>query len=192
MNIKEFIEEYLKMSRYVALGTMDGILAVMGGTLAASGVSVTGGVEISNFIVGLTGLSVGIALALSNAFGSFIGERAEESRTLRELEEKMMLNEGELDDTLIHQQAKRRIYMSMFTHGFSSFIGAFVPVVPFLIIGDRITALVTTLVACFIALVALGIYLGRVSRESLLKTSVEIVIIGIAISIISFLIGGSH
>ena len=192
MNIKEFIEEYLKMSRYVALGTMDGILAVMGGTLAASGVSAAGGVEISNFVVGLTGLSVGIALAMSNAFGSFIGERAEESRTLRELEEKMMLNEGELDDTLIHRQAKRRIYMSMFTHGFSSFIGAFVPVVPFLIIGDRMTALVTTLVACFIALVALGIYLGRVSRESLLKTSIEIVIIGIAISVISFLIGGSH
>lgn len=192
MNIKEFIEEYLKMSRYVALGTMDGILAVMGVTLAASGVSAASGAEISNFVIGLTGLSGGIALAMSNAFGSFIGERAEESRTLRELEEKMMLNEGELDDTLIHQQAKRRIYMSMFTHGFSSFIGAFVPVVPFLIIGDRTVALVTTLVACFIALVVLGIYLGRVSRESLLRTSVEIVIIGIVISAISFLIGGSH
>lgn len=192
MNIKEFIEEYLKMSRYVALGTMDGILAVMGVTLAASGVSAVSGAEISNFVVGLTGLSGGIALAMSNAFGSFIGERAEEARTLRELEDKMMLNEGELDDTLIHQQAKKRIYMSMFTHGFSSFIGAFVPVVPFLLIEDRITALITTLAACFIALVALGIYLGRVSRESLLKTSVEIVLIGIAITVISFLIGGSH
>lgn len=192
MNIKEFIEEYLKMSRYVALGTMDGILAVMGVTLAASGVATAGGIQIENFVIGLTGLSGGIALAMSNAFGSFIGERAEEARTLRELEEKMMLNEGGLDDTLIHQQAKRRIYMSMFTHGFSSFLGAFVPVVPFLIIGDRMTALATTLVACFIALVALGIYLGRVSRESLLRTSVEIVIIGIVISAISFLIGGSH
>jgi predicted membrane protein (TIGR00267 family) len=192
MNIKEFIEEYLKMSRYVALGTLDGILAVMGVTLAASGVSAAGGVEISNFVIGLTGLSGGIALAMSNAFGSFIGERAEESRTLRELEEKMMLNEGELDDTLIHQQAKRRIYMSMFTHGFSSFVGSFVPVVPFLLIASRTTALITTLVACFIALVALGIYLGRVSRESLLKTSVEIVIIGILISVVSLLIGGTH
>ncbi|WP_414469391.1 TIGR00267 family protein [Methanobacterium sp. ACI-7] len=192
MSIKEFIEEYLKMSRYVALGTMDGILAVMGVTLAASGIAAAGGVEIGNFVIGLTGLSGGIALAMSNAFGSFIGERAEESRTLRELEEKMMLKEGELDDTLIHQQAKQRIYMSMFTHGFSSFIGAFVPVVPFLLIPDRMTALITTLVACFIALVILGIYLGRVSRESLFKTSLEIVIIGVVISAISFLIGGSH
>ena len=39
MNIREFISEYFKMSRYVALGTMDGILAVMGVTLAASGVA---------------------------------------------------------------------------------------------------------------------------------------------------------
>lgn len=192
MNIKEFIEEYFKMSRYVALGTLDGILAVMAVTLAAASVSTASGVGISNFAVGLTGLSVGIALGMSNAFGSFIGERAEESRTLRELEEKMMLNEGELDDTLIHQQAKKRIYMSMFTHGFSSFMGSFVPVLPFLLIADRTTALIATLVACFIALISLGIYLGKVSRESLLKTAVEIVVIGAVIGIISFLIGGSH
>lgn len=180
------------MSRYVALGSLDGILAVMGVTLAASGVATAGGLEISNFAIGLTGLSGGIALALSNAFGSFIGERAEEARTLRELEEKMMLNEGELDETIIHQQAKRRIYMSMFTHGFSSFIGAFVPVVPFLVIGDRMTATFATVGFCFTALIVLGIYLGRVSRESLLKTSIEIVLIGILISVVSFIIGGSH
>lgn len=192
MNIREFIEEYFKMSRYVALGTLDGILAVMGVTLAASGVAAAGGVAIENYVIGLTGLSGGIALSMSNAFGSFIGERAEESRTLRELEDKMMLSEGELDDTIIHKQAKRRIYMSMFTHGFSSFIGSFVPVLPFLLIADRMTALLTTLSACFIALIILGIYLGRVSRESLLKTAVEIVIIGVLISAVSYLIGGSH
>ncbi|HMK54877.1 MAG TPA: TIGR00267 family protein [Methanobacteriaceae archaeon] len=192
MNIREFIEEYLKMSRYVALGTMDGILAVMGVTLAASGVATAAGGEIHNYVIGLTGLSGGIALAMSNAFGSFIGERAEEVRTIRELEQKMMLEEGKLDDTHIHQVAKRRIYMSMFTHGFSSFIGSFVPVLPFLIIADRLTAVIWTISLCFMALVVLGVYLGKVSRESLLKTSLEIIAIGILISVVSFLIGGSH
>ena len=52
MNIREFIEEYFKMSRYVALGTMDGILAVMGVTLTASGVAGAAGIEISNFCCG--------------------------------------------------------------------------------------------------------------------------------------------
>lgn len=192
MNIRKFIHEYINMSRYIALGTLDGILAVMGVTLAASGVAGAGGLEIPNYIIGLTGLSGGIALAMSNAFGSFIGERAEEVRSIRELEQKMMLDEGKLDDTLIHQQAKKRVFMSMFTHGFSSFIGSFVPVIPFLLIASRFTATITTVVLCFIALVILGIYLGRVSRESLLRTSIEIVLIGILISVVSFLIGGSH
>ncbi|MCK9151722.1 TIGR00267 family protein [Methanobacterium alcaliphilum] len=192
MNIREFIHEYFKMSRYVALGTMDGILAVMGVTLTASGVAGMGGAEISNYLIGLTGLSGGIALAMSNAFGSFIGERAEETRTMRDLEKKMVLEEGQLDDTIIHKEAKRRIYMSMFTHGFSSFIGAFVPVLPFLLIASRMTATWVTVILCFIALILLGIYLGKVSRESLFKTSVEIVAIGVLISLVSFLIGGSH
>jgi len=192
MNIREFIQEYLKMSRYVALGSLDGILAVMGVTLAASGVAGAGGFEIPNYVIGLTGLSGGIALAMSNAFGSFIGERAEEVRTIRELEKKMVMEEGSLDDTLIHKQAKRRIYMSMFTHGFSSFIGAFVPVLPFLLIEDRIIAIFATVALSFAALIILGIYLGKVSRESLIKTSIEIVGIGIFISLVSYLIGGGH
>lgn len=192
MNIRGFISEYINMSRYIALGTLDGVLAVMGVTLAASGVAGVGGIEIPNVVIGLTGLSGGIALAMSNAFGSFIGERAEEVRSIRELEQKMMLDEGKLDDTLIHHQAKRRIYMSMFTHGFSSFIGSFVPVVPFLFLADRSSAIITTIVFCFIALVMLGIYLSRVSREKLVKVCIEIVLIGVLISVVSFLIGGSH
>ncbi len=191
-NIKKFIHDYFNMSRYIALGTLDGILAVMGVTLAASGVAGAGGLEISNFAISLTGLSGGIALALSNSFGSFIGERAEESRTLRELEDKMMLKEGELDETIIHKQAKRRVYLSMFTHGFSSFIGSFVPVVPFFVIADRMTATITTVAFSFTALIVLGIYLGKVSRESLLRTSTEIVLIGLLIITVSFIIGGSH
>jgi predicted membrane protein (TIGR00267 family) len=110
MNIREFIEEYFKMSRYVALGTMDGILAVMGVTLTASGVAGAAGVEITNFAVGLTGLAGGIALAMSNAFGSFIGERAEEVRTIRELEQKMMLEEGKLDDTPFTSRPKTYLH----------------------------------------------------------------------------------
>jgi len=192
MSIREFIQEYLKMSRYVALGTLDGILAVMGVTLAASGVASAGGVAIPNYVIGLTGLSGGIALALSNAFGSFIGERAEEARNLRELEQKMVIGEGALDDTVIHKQAKKRVYMSMFVHGFSSFIGSFVPVLPFILIASRMTAIFTTIGLCFIALVILGVYLGKVSRESLLKTSVEIVLIGVLIGVVSFVIGGGH
>jgi len=104
----------------------------------------------------------------------------------------MMLDEGKLDDTVIHDRAKRRVYMSMFTHGFSSFIGSFVPVVPFLLLADRTSAVITTVVFCFIALIILGLYLARVSRENILKICIEIVLIGVLISVVSFFIGGGH
>ncbi|MDI9617481.1 TIGR00267 family protein [Methanothermobacter sp.] len=192
MDIREFLHEYINMSRYVALGTLDGILAVMGVTLTASGVAGAGGLSVENHLIALTGLSGGVALAMSNAFGSFIGERAEETRTMRELEKKMMMDEGKLDDTIIHQQARRRVYMSMFTHGFSSFLGSFVPVLPFLVISERTTATIVTVVLCLAALLVLGIYLGRVSRENIYKTSLEVVVIGILIGLVSIFLGGSH
>ncbi|AAB85067.1 MULTISPECIES: TIGR00267 family protein [Methanothermobacter] len=192
MDIRGFLHEYINMSRYVALGTLDGILAVMGVTLTASGVAGAGGLSVDNYLIALTGLSGGVALAMSNAFGSFIGERAEETRTMRELERKMMMDEGKLDDTIIHQQARRRVYMSMFTHGFSSFMGSFVPVLPFLVIADRMTATIVTVLLCLIALLVLGVYLGRVSRENILRTSLEVVVIGVLIGVVSLLLGGSH
>jgi len=192
MDVRGFIHEYINMSRYVALGTLDGILAVMGVTLTASGVAGAGGLSMDNYLIALTGLSGGVALAMSNAFGSFIGERAEETRTMRELERKMMMDEGKLDDTIIHQQARRRVYMSMFTHGFSSFLGSFVPVLPFLLIDDRLTATIVTLLLCLIALLILGVYLGRVSRENILRTSLEVVVIGVLIGVVSLLLGGPH
>ncbi|MFB2623998.1 TIGR00267 family protein [Methanothermobacter marburgensis] len=192
MDIREFLHEYINMSRYVALGTLDGILAVMGVTLTASGVAGAGGLSVDNHLIALTGLSGGVALAMSNAFGSFIGERAEETRTMRELERKMMIDEGKLDDTIIHQQARRRVYMSMFTHGFSSFLGSFVPVLPFLVISERMTATIVTVVLCLAALLVLGVYLGRVSRENIYRTSLEVVVIGILIGLVSIFLGGSH
>ena len=192
MDIREFLHEYINMSRYVALGTLDGILAVMGVTLTASGVAGAGGLSVDNHLIALTGLSGGVALAMSNAFGSFIGERAEETRTMRELERKMMMDEGKLDDTIIHQQARRRVYMSMFTHGFSSFLGSFVPVLPFLVISERLTATIVTVVLCLAALLVLGVYLGRVSRENIYRTSLEVVVIGILIGLVSIFLGGSH
>jgi len=43
-----------------------------------------------------------------------------------------------------------------------------------------------------IALAILGVYLGRISRENIFKTSIEIVAIGIMISLISMFLGRSH
>ena len=136
ITLKQIIKDYIELSRYVALGSLDGILTVLSISLTAAVVGITGGTTVNPLTVGLTGLSGGIAIALSNGFGSYVGEQAEEGKVIRELESKMLLEERTLDDTLIHQQAKYRVFMSMLTHGSASFMGSFIPSIPFFIFSD--------------------------------------------------------
>ena len=188
---KQFIKDYIAMSRYIALGSLDGILTVMSISLTAAVAAIAGG-HANPVTVGLTGLSGGIALALSNGFGSYIGEHAEEEKDMRTLENKMLLNHKQLNDTIIEEKAKYRVRLSMITHGSSSFLGSFIPSIPFFILPDIYSAIAGTLIICFVLLIILGSYLGHISKESMKKTAGQIVAVGILIVIISYLMGGGH
>ncbi|WP_455644723.1 TIGR00267 family protein [Methanosphaera sp.] len=190
ITLKQIIKDYIEMSRYLALGSLDGILTVMSISLTAALMGIASGGNVNTMTVGLTGLSGGIAIALSNGYGSYVGEHAEEGKYIRDLESKMLLEERSLDDTIIHQEAKYRVFMSMLTHGSASFMGSFIPSIPFFLISDIYTALATTLIICFFMLAVLGAYLGKISKESMVKTAVQIICVGIVIVVISFLIGG--
>lgn len=192
VTLKKIVKDYIELSRYVALGSLDGILTVLSISLTAAIVGLSSGGNVNPWTVGLTGLSGGIAIALSNGFGSYVGEHAEEGKLIRELENQMILKERKLDDTVIHQQAKYRVFMSMLTHGSASFMGSFIPSIPFFIFSDIYTALTATLIICFVMLVILGCYLGKISQESMAKTAFKIISVGVLIVIISYLMGGGH
>ena len=185
VTLKKIIKDYIELSRYVALGSLDGILTVLSISLTAAVVGLSSGGNVNPWTVGLTGLSGGIAIALSNGFGSYVGEHAEEGKLIRELENQMILKERKLDDTVIHQQAKYRVFMSMLTHGSASFMGSFIPSIPFFIFSDIYTALTATLIVCFSMMIILGCYLGRISKESMTKTTLKIISVGVLIVIIS-------
>lgn len=192
VTLKQVIKDYIAMSRYVALGSLDGILTVLSISLTAALMAMSSGGTADPATVGLTGLSGGIAIALSNGFGSYVGEEAEEGKVIRDLENRMMLDERQLDDTIIHEQARYRVYMSMLTHGSASFMGSFIPSIPFFIFSDIYTALTATLIVCFVMLLVLGCYLGKISKESMSKTALKIISVGVLIVIISYLLGGGH
>ena len=70
VTLKQIVKDYIELSRYVALGSLDGILTVLSISLTAAIVGITSGATVHPLSVGLTGLSGGIAIALSNGFGS--------------------------------------------------------------------------------------------------------------------------
>ena len=192
ITFKKVLQDYIALSRYVALGSLDGILTVLSISLTATLMGISTGGNVNPWAVGLTGLSGGIAIALSNGFGSYVGEHAEEGKIIRDLESQMILKERKLDDTVIHEQAKYRVFMSMLTHGSASFLGSFIPSIPFFIFSDIYTAIIATLIVCFVMLTVLGCYLGKIAKESMSKTAIEIIGVGILIVIISYLMGGGH
>ncbi|MBQ6219150.1 MAG: TIGR00267 family protein [Methanosphaera sp.] len=192
ITLRQVIRDYVELSRYVALGSLDGILTVLSISLTAAIMGISTGGNVNTMAVGLTGLSGGIAIALSNGFGSYVGEHAEEGKTIRELENTMLLKERKLDDTVIHEQAKYRVFMSMLTHGSASFLGSFIPSIPFFIFTDIFTAITATLIVSFTMLIILGCYLGKIAKESMSKTAIEIIGVGVLIVIISYLMGGGH
>ncbi len=192
ITLKKIIKDYIELSRYVALGSLDGILTVLSISLTAALMGISTGGNVNPMTVGLTGLSGGIAIALSNGFGSYVGEHAEEGKIIRDLESQMILKERKLDDTVIHEQAKYRVFMSMLTHGSASFFGSFIPSIPFFLFGDIYSAITATLIVCFVMLTILGCYLGKIAKESMSKTAIEIIGVGVLIVIISYLMGGGH
>jgi len=187
LSLGEVVREALGSGRYLALGSMDGVLASLGAVL---GTSASGSADAAM----TAGLSVAVALAMSNGFGSYLGERVEELRELRELERKMVVPEGGLNGTLVHKLARLRIYASVVSHGGSSFVAALVPVVPFLILGDARMAAEVSMAVSGAFLFLLGVYLGRTCGESgfrLILRGLETLAVGVLVGLITHIVGAS-
>ncbi len=165
--------------RYLILGTIDGLLAVLGIIIGLAAATTN-----TEFIV-RAALGGGIALCLTNGIGSYLAETAVEYGRISSVEHAML---EDLRDTHIEKQAKRKIIRDSITHGGASLIGSIIPVLPFLIIRDGIGVYISV-VLCGIVLVVLGLYSGHVSGQSYVKSVVRMIGLGATIVIVCSLLG---
>jgi len=165
--------------RYLILGTIDGLLAVLGIIIGLA--AATNDTE----IIVKAALGGGIALCLTNGIGSYLAESAVEYGRISSVERAMLEN---LRDTHIEKQAKRKILRDSFVHGGASFIGSIIPILPFLIIHDGISVY-ASIVLCGIVLVGLGLYSGYVSSQGYIKSVIRMIGLGATIVIVCSLLG---
>lgn len=165
--------------RYLILGTIDGLLAVLGIIIGLS--AATSNTD----IIVKAALGGGIALCLTNGVGSYLAETAVEYGRISSVEKAMLET---LRDTHIEKQAKRKIKRDSIIHGGASFVGSLIPVIPFLFIHDGI-AVYVAIVLCGIVLVCLGLYSGYVSGQSYIKSIVRMISLGALIVIVCSLLG---
>lgn len=165
--------------RYLILGTIDGLLAVLGIIIGLSTATTN-----AEFII-KAALGGGIALCLTNGIGSYLAETAVEYGRITTVEKAML---EDLRDTHIEKAARRKIIRDSIIHGGMSLIGSIIPVLPFLVIADG-NAVYASIVLCGIVLVGLGLYSGYVSSQSYIKSVVRMIGLGAAIVIVSSLLG---
>lgn len=165
--------------RYLILGTIDGLLAVLG--IIAGLAATTTNTE----IIIKAALGGGIALCLTNGIGSYLAETAVEYGRISSVERAMLET---LRDTHIEKQAKRKIIRDSLISGGTSLIGSIIPVVPFFIT-QGFVAVASSIILCALVLIALGFYSARVSGQNYLISVVRMVGLGALIVIICSLFG---
>jgi predicted membrane protein (TIGR00267 family) len=159
--------------RYIILGTIDGVLAVLGIIIGISSATRDAGVILKAALGG------GIALCLTNGIGSYLAETAVEYGKLSEVEAALL---QDLRNTKIEKLARHNIVVDSILHGGSSFLGSLIPILPFAFIPDGLAVYVSMALA-LAALILLGLFSGKVSGQSYIKSVIRMVFLGAVVVI---------
>lgn len=169
--------------RYFSMNGFDGVLTTLGVLAGAY----LGGVRDARAAVVLI-LTTAVAMGVSGAYGSYMVERAERGRALRELEESTLTS---LADTTIAEASRYASVVVSAVTGGAPFVAALICVAPFLLtaLWSVETAYYVALVVAFAELLLLGAYLGHVSRESLWRYALRLVVGGAIALALSLALG---
>jgi predicted membrane protein (TIGR00267 family) len=158
--------------RYFAMNAFDGVLTTLG-VLVGSYVA---HVRSAHQVIAV-GLGAAVAMGVSGFYGSYLIERAERDRSLRELEEVTL---SSLEDSDIAAASTYATIVIALVDGASPFLAAALVLIPFYAGPSSIsTAYVAGVVIAFVELFLLGMFLGRVSRQRLIWSGVKLAVAGV-------------
>lgn len=120
-----------------------------------------------------------IAMGASGVSGAYMTEKAERTKKLKNLEKAMLTD---LKNGLHHKSHKFATVWAAIVDGASPAIAAITVVSPFFIVRLGIIAIETAFVTCIvltlIILSLLGVYLARISDESMIKYGIQMLVVG--------------
>jgi predicted membrane protein (TIGR00267 family) len=170
--------------RYFAMNAFDGVLTALGVLVGGY----LGGVDSPRSIFVLV-LTTAVGMGVSGFYGSYLVERAERGRAMRELEESTL---SSLDNTTIASASKYATVFIAFVDGASPFAAALIVMIPFAFTGviSMHAAYFTAIVVGLVELFFLGVFLGAISRERLWLSGLRLAFAGVIALVISLLLGG--
>jgi predicted membrane protein (TIGR00267 family) len=183
---------YLKISgvasisrRYFVMNSFDGAMAILGVVVGAYG---SGAIN-PRIVIG-AGLGAAIAMGASGFSGAYLTERAERKRKLLVMKKAML---ADVSNSIHGRAMKVATVWAALIDGLSPMVTAIIPMIPFfmnslgLISIDQAIWYSVSSIMCILFL--LGAYLGRISKESMLRSGGRMVIVAVLAALVSWLIG---
>jgi len=176
--------------RYFVMNAFDGALTMLGVVIGAF---VAG--QLDSRVIITAAIAGSIAMGASGMSGAYMTEKAERKKKLKKLEKAML---KELKDTVHDKSHKFASIFAAVVDGVSPAIAAMVVVSPFFLshfgtIAFEV-AFFSSISLTLILLSILGVYLAKISDESMIRYGLQMLLVGILVAFIcigtSLLLGG--
>jgi len=202
MNTKKTLKRWKRYSkisgvgaitrRYFVMNAFDGALTMLGVIIGAY---VSGVIENSTVIIS-AGIAGSIAMGVSGVSGAYMTEKAERTKKLKKLEKAML---KDMKDTVHGKSNRFATIFAAVVDGVSPALAAMVVISPFFIANFGIIhaeiAFFSSISMTLIVLSLLGIYLAKISDESMIRYGIQMLIVGIVTAFLcvgtSILLGGN-
>jgi len=167
--------------RYFAMNSFDGVLTILGILIG----SYVGGIRQANIVIS-AGLGASIALMVSGLWGTYLTEYAERTRSLKELESSILIK---LEKTDIGKASKAATIIVALINGLSPLMAGILVLTPFFFseIFNIINIYYTSIGIAFLILFGLGMFLGKISKENMIKMGFKMILAGVASAALGFL-----
>jgi len=174
------------LRRYFVMNSFDGALTTFGILLGSFIAQVQDPVLIIHI-----GVGAAIAVGFSGLTGALLTERAERTRELQAMEKA-------LHRKLEHTDYKKAYDFASFTaalvDGISPLVASLVLLSPFFLMDflaiDISSAYFSSFGLALTAFFALGVFLGKVSKESMLATGFKLLLAGVLCMVVIFIVEG--
>ncbi|HDD42427.1 MAG TPA: hypothetical protein ENF79_01930 [Nitrososphaeria archaeon] len=167
-------EEYSR--RYAVVNAFDGVVTILGIVL---GSTLLGEASARSIIA--AGIGALIAMGISGASGTYMAEKAEQERRIREIEEAMLTS---LEKSVIAEARERAAIISALIDALSAVLAGLLVLSPYFAADLGLLSAASSFyfsVELSLALLfALGLFLGRIARRNLIISGLKSLGIGCA------------
>jgi len=180
-SIVERIKQYTEISnigeisrRYFVMNAFDGALTMLGVVIGAYIANVKSPISIIS-----AGVAGSLAMGISGGSGAYMTEKAERMKKLKELEKAMM---KDLKDTIHYKSLVFAIFAAAAVDGISPSLAAMCVISPFFATHfgflDFGVAFFVSISLTLLILLFLGIYLAKISNESMILYGLQMLVVG--------------